>query len=284
MLVSLHVMGTAPERLPLKRLHRYLSREFVGLAELTIGTPVMNVGEPDSCGTFYSDVAFTNRLPQWPDRMNMALIFTELPIEDNYFARNIKNVSIITTFQVLDALRGSEFEVWDYLVLKCIQEIFWISCKIYSGADRLPDLETAGGLFHSDRPGCLFNLSIHKLQQQVEKLRWATIESDCAERAQVTFMVPTHVVRRCQEALNRLTRPTFLRSFSRLLNVSYVNFIYGAVIGGLLTNLVITLVTANQTPSSVWYVFAALAGTAVAIPVAWHIRQLFRHHRRHTQI
>ena len=283
MLVSLHAMGTAPNRLPLRRLEKYLTRKYAGLCEFTVGTAVPSVGEPEQDGSFYTDGQFVGRLPQWPHSSNMAIIFTEVPIEDNYFARSVRNVSIITTFEAAKALEGSEFRIWDYLVLKCIQELFWVSCKINCGNEDLPHLLADGGLFHYDRPGCLFNFSNQKLHEQAEKLRWATIETDCAERARVAFSVPDALIRRSQNVLNKLTCPTFLRSFTKLMAIASLNFVYGAVIGGLLTNLLITLLTVNQTPAAVWYVFITLASAAVGVPGGWHIRELRHHRKRHKQ-
>jgi hypothetical protein len=130
-------MGTSANRLPLKRLHRHLSRAYFGVAEVSLGTPVPSVGEPDLEGGFFSDKQILQKLPQWPHDTNMSLVLTELPIEGNFFARSVRNVSIITTFEARQSLVDSEFSLWDYLMLKCIQETFWLGCKLHSGAGEL---------------------------------------------------------------------------------------------------------------------------------------------------
>jgi hypothetical protein len=68
-----------------------------------------------------------------------------------------------------------------------------------------------------------------------------------------------------------------------MLSVGYLNFIYGAVIGGLLTNLLISLITLQHSPPSVWYVFAVLSGAAVLVPLGAHVRELLVHRRRHKE-
>jgi hypothetical protein len=225
------------------------------------GTKITNLGNPDLAGYGYS-VAALYRLaqPHLPDD-SVGVLFTSVPIEDNFFTKTMNQRIVISTFHQADELmEKSGRTIEEYAALTISQELLSFEFQRVTGKKWYD-------LFHQDPRECLFDFAGIKTQK-IGKLVNCSICEVCLGTLQ-RENINVDALQSIRKILNRIVKPSIRKAILTSVLRPGLSFIYGGIVFGSVVNLFSSLALSQGTVTRGQYLIViSIASGIILFPLA----------------
>ena len=102
--------------------------------DFEIATPIRNLGDPDLFGYAYSDKAFEQAVTPHSEPYDLCVVLTGVPLQDNYFTRDIdKKVILCTSDQSGEYRKASGRSIEEYFALSVCPELISVEFQRSTG-------------------------------------------------------------------------------------------------------------------------------------------------------
>lgn len=230
----------------------------------------LNLGNPDLESYGYSDLVFKEILRPHQSHYDRFVVLTSVPIEDNFFTRDIdRRIVLCTTHQADQFIGLAGRSTEEYFALSICPELLSTEFQENSGRYWTE-------LFHQDLRGCLFDFQGVKSQITA----YLTKVSMCDQcRARLSDAnVDQRAIRYAETLLSKIRRPSFQKAMKLSVLSPFIGFFYGGVVIGFLVNILSSLVF-NTEPISFFQLvtLVVLLFGIVAVPVSVYCYQWIKH-------
>jgi len=241
--------------------------------EISIGSPVRNIGNADLYGFGYSFERLFSLFPkQNADTIQIGI--TTVPIENNYYGYYEEGTKkMVGTLFEMDEVCERAFTTREgYVSQAILTAILW---NQYS--ENRPNSDNTD-LFHDDVRGCLFDFCGNKLDLATG-LRAKRIDPICRGKL-IEANVSENIVDEVEEVLNKMRTPSFLQSIEEGMKSPFFSFLLGGLVLGLLINVTSSLLLGDFNSSTDYYAIAILPAIALILVIANYVRILRRSKKR----
>lgn len=240
------------------------------------GGRIHNLGNPDLMGYGYSDRAFLKALGAHIDDYQICILLTSVPIEGNFYTRDIEQRLIVcTSHQANEFIQRSDRTIEEYFALSVCPELLSIEFQRTTG-------RPWEDLFHQDVRGCPFDFAGVK-SQLTAYLTGVTLCETCRgvlAESNVNNLARDYI----ETFLSEIRRPSFVKALRMCITSPGLSFAFGGIVLGLVINVFSSLVIADSPPSTAQFrVLQVLLCIAIAFPVSvygWTWIQYFRKTKR----
>lgn len=233
-----------------------LGRYYYSFEEAT----PLNLGDPDLEGYGYSDRVFLEVLQPYFEVYHLCVVLTSVPIEENYFTRDVKRKVIVCTSHQAEEFIGSTGRTSEeYFTLSACPELLSTEFQEFTGR---PWTE----LFHHDLRGCLFDFQ--GVKSQVAAYLSKVSMCDRCRSLLSEANIDHRVIKFADTLLARIRRPTFGKALGISIMSPVLGFFYGGIVLGFLVNVVSSLALGGAPPvSNQRALLVGLLAAVVAFPV-----------------
>ena len=192
--------------------------------EFEVATPIRTLGNPDLFGYAYSDTSFMRAITPHVRTFDICVILTGVPLEDNFFTRDIdQRVILCTSDQSEEYRKESNRSIEEYFALSVCPEIISIEFQKHTG-------RTWEELFHGDMRGCLFDFQGQKSQV----VAYLTHAGMCDESRGILSAsnVDQGALDFIETFLSSIRKPSFAKSFVSCITSPILGFLYGGLVIG----------------------------------------------------
>jgi hypothetical protein len=261
--VSIHSLGYTILNVP--RLCKLLN-SYQNYYTFGVGTTITNIGEPDLSDYGYSVAALSRLVEPHLQDASLAIMFTSVPIEDDFFTKTLKPNAVVSTFYQTEGLiHESRRSPEEYAAITIAQELISFEFK------RVTESESRK-LFHQDPRGCLFDFCGIK-SQKIWKLANCSICETCL--GMLTHVnANAFVTRSARRILDGIAKPRAKRAMIASISLPPLSFLYGGIVIGTVVNVCSSLILSSGPVSrgQMWMVFATASGVVLFpfVVYLWH--------------
>jgi hypothetical protein len=237
-----------------------------------VGQSVPEIGEPDLTNQQHSTEKLAAMFPK-PLQADLLVGVTGAILQGNYFTRTSGvDVVIVTAHHTAELCDPAHLTFEEYVVQSIATELMWLLYKRERrGAEFME-------VFHPETRSCLLDRAEKKIEK-VRKLRSGALEKSCRDKLR-NAGVPKDLLRAAERVVRYVQRPPVSRTFRESIERPLFSLLVGSVIGGLLINLLSSLVLGDFDSRSDGVVLVALVVVLVALVMVNHIR--YRSSRGHS--
>jgi len=233
--------------------------------DFEIATPIRNLGNPDLFGYAYSDKAFERAVSPHRVPYDLCVVLTAVPIEGNYFTRDIdRSLILCTSHQSDEYQRASGRSVEEYFALSVCPELISVEFQNATG-------QSWQALFHGDVRGCLFDFQGSK-DQVTAYLSNAGMCDQCRGLLSGSN-VNQNALDYVDSILSKVRQPSIRKAALASIINPVLGFLYGSLVGSLIsfsTSLAFVTIPISRLQLGV---LATLAAAVVGFPTAVYIYQ-----------
>ncbi|MFW6046995.1 MAG: hypothetical protein ACOCP4_04330 [Candidatus Woesearchaeota archaeon] len=156
----------------------------------------------------YSDATLEKELSKNSD-FDFLLTITNVPLEDDYYARRFSGNRIVITFaDISDYLRYENLKFENYI----LRNIYRYSLVYLMYDKSIPLMSDDTDFTHDDTRGCIFDFN-GKKSELIYSLDKPTICNDCKSKlnGKVKEKVPTQIITIAEKEIKRIKKGIFIR-------------------------------------------------------------------------
>ena len=155
----------------------------------------------------YSDKTLEKELSKNSD-FDFLLTITNVPLEDDYYARRFSGNRIVITFaDISDYLRYENLKFENYI----LRNIYRYSLVYLMYDKRIPLMSEDTNFTHDDTRGCIFDFNGNK-SELIYSLDKPVICNDCKSKlnGQVKEKVPTQIITTAEKEIKKIKKGAFI--------------------------------------------------------------------------
>lgn len=234
--IKIVILGNLPHRFNIQKIQQWQSNLF-SIAE---GIDYHSLtSDSDTIGWGYSDKLISTQLPDFQDS-NFLLALTNVPLENDWYSRRLKNNKVIFTFH----------EIKDYLLYENIplenvvlRILYAYSLGYMRSGGKIPEYHELSGFTHDETRGCLYDMNGIKFDL-VESCVNPIICSDCEHKLS-SGKVPLNLISDTRKELNKVKKDLYFRwvDFIKIHPIlSVMISLFSVVFFGSASSLIATLI------------------------------------------
>jgi len=177
----------------------------------------------------YSDDILEKAIPNLQDNINFIFCICNVPLENNYYSRRLKNNKIIfTLFQMAEILKSENIPIENLILMKLYSYSFVY--KMYN--NRIPSKSEKTSFAHDETKGCIFDMTGYK-SDVIYSCYNPIICDDCYHNLSKS-KIPIDIIKKVRKEIKRIKKKLFYKLFDFVKNHPIlsiiISFIFGVVV------------------------------------------------------
>ncbi|GKV83116.1 hypothetical protein PEC106664_38900 [Pectobacterium carotovorum subsp. carotovorum] len=234
--IKIVILGNLPHRFNIQKIQQWRSGLFSIVESIDYHSLT---SDSDTLGWAYSDELISTQLPDFQDS-DFLLALTNVPLENDWYSRRLKNNKVIFTFH----------EIKDYLLYENIplenvvlRVLYAYSLGYMRSGGKIPEYHELSGFTHDETRGCLYDMNGIKFDL-VESCVNPIICIDCEHKLS-SGKVPLNLISDTKQELKKVKKDLYFRwmDFIKIHPVLSVAIsLFSVVFFGSVSSLIATLI------------------------------------------